>query len=87
MRLLAYIFTAITVVCFAFFALYAGRMAACSKDGRHLFRSGVGYNPFYSFYRPDLLSPEGLAYRTRAGFAFLLFVASLAVTIFLWSST
>jgi len=86
MRFLAYLSTFSAVISFVFFALYAGRMAASSKDGKHLFRPEVGYNPFYSFYRPGLLSPEGQAYRTRAGYSFLAFVASLAVTILLWSS-
>jgi hypothetical protein len=85
MRVLAYLLTCGAAIIFAVFAVYARRMTNCSKDGRHLFRSEAGYNPFYSFYRPDLLSAEGRAYRIRAGYWFLAFVAASAITMLVWS--
>ncbi len=85
MKFAAYLSTFVTLVCFLTYLVWASKMASASKDGRHLFRREVGFNPFYSFYRPALLSPEGQRYRIRAGYAIVAFVGFLALTIFFWS--
>jgi hypothetical protein len=86
MKILAYISTLSTVISFLFYTFFVVKMSSASKDGRHLFRREVGFNPFYSFYRPELLSSEGQVFRSRAGYCFLLFVGFLAASLFLWST-
>ncbi len=85
MKFAAYLSTLVTLVCFLTYLVWASKMASASKDGTHLCRRDLSLNPFYSFYRPALLSPEGQRHRIRAGYAFVAFVCFLALTIFLWS--
>jgi len=85
MKFAAYLSTFFTVACFLTYLYWANKMASSSKDGGHLFRREVGFNPFYCFYRPDLLSPDGQKFRVRAGYSFVAFVGLVALSIFLWT--